>query len=365
MRRVKNGILWLCWTMGFFHLARHFAKHKLRILCYHGFANNGDCRFRPKLLMNGDAFRERLRLLAYYRFNVLSLDNALNGLRNGAPAPDSVVITFDDGHYSTFSVAAPALESHNFPATVYVSTYYVEQQIPVFNLMVEYLLWKTRRPILELRGLSWARDQRVNLLDLDERGHLAREVIESIQRCDSSEGRESACRELATLLDLNYDEIRKNRTLTLMSLDELRDVASRGMDIQLHTHRHRLPEDDEEASKQEILENRRVLGAVANAPLRHFCYPSGLWSKRHWERLAELGIESATTCEPGLNDQDTPLLALRRIVDGEDVSKIEFLSEIFGFACLLRGLRDCIRPKAIAGSRCTSCCVPPGSSSTR
>ncbi len=346
---LKEGILGLCWWLGLFHLARAFSRDKLRILCYHGFDLDGESRFRPKLFMSRDTFRERLALLARYRFPVVPLEGGVAGLREGSLPPDAVVITIDDGHYSTQSVAAPLLESHGFSATVYVTTYYAEKQTPVFNLMVEYLLWKTRRPWLELSGLTWARNQRVDLREPAERERIARDIIEYGEQCGSNERREAISCELGALLDIDYEALRRARMLSLMSLDEIRGLVSRGFDIQLHTHRHRFPESDEAVSKQEIADNRRVLETVVDTPRRHFCYPSGLWSECHRPWLAELGIESAATCMLGLNDRRTPLFALRRIVDGEDVSRIEFLAEVFGFTEILRRLRDRIRRKAVGG----------------
>jgi hypothetical protein len=47
-------------------------------------------------------------------------------------------------------------------------------------------------------------------------------------------------------------------------------------------------------------------------------------------------VESATTCEPGLNTAETPLLGLYRILDQDDLSQIEFEAELFGFSELIR-----------------------------
>jgi hypothetical protein len=103
----------------------------------------------------------------------------------------------------------------------------------------------------------------------------------------------------------------------------------------LHTHRHRFPE-EETAASREIADNRAVLEPVVGVPLRHFCYPSGIWSPRVWPTLEAAGIKSATTCDPGLNFHDTNRFGLRRILDAESVTAISLEAELSGFKYLLR-----------------------------
>src|SRR5262249_24004369 len=112
------------------------------------------------------------------------------------------------------------------------------------------------------------------------------------------------------------------------------------VDIQLHTHRHQCPLDDKVKSEQEIRENRDFLERIVSHALVHFCYPNGIYGMHQAEWLAALGLSSATTIDPGLNYADTSRFALRRIVDGEPVSDIEFEAEMTGFMELVRAVRE-------------------------
>ena len=78
------------------------------------------------------------------------------------------------------------------------------------------------------------------------------------------------------------------------------------------------------------------LEPIAGKPLTHFCYPSGDWLPAHLEVLRGCGIESATTCDPGLVYRATERLAMPRIMDTPNMSAIEFEAEMYGFADLLR-----------------------------
>ena len=123
-----------------------------------------------------------------------------------------------------------------------------------------------------------------------------------------------------------------------MSIDEIRELVTSGVDIQLHTHRHGLSQDDPKLVEKEISDNRRALASV-KAPLQHFCYPSGIYNPRQWPWLKALGIKSATTCKPGLNYSNTPRYELRRFLDSEDISEIVFEAELCGLLELLRRAR--------------------------
>lgn len=72
--------------------------------------------------VTAEAFERQLALLARFRFRVLSLDDVLDRLERGEPAPRrSAVITFDDGYAETHTLAWPLLRKFGFPATVFVT----------------------------------------------------------------------------------------------------------------------------------------------------------------------------------------------------------------------------------------------------
>jgi hypothetical protein len=122
-----------------------------------------------------------------------------------------------------------------------------------------------------------------------------------------------------------------------MSPEQIAKASVSGIDIQLHTHRHRVPA-DAELLVREIKQNRSVLEPIVGRRLRHLCYPSNVWSKSQWPALAKAGIETATTCDPGMNRKDTVPLALLRFMDGNDIPQIRFEAELSGFGDLWRGI---------------------------
>jgi peptidoglycan/xylan/chitin deacetylase (PgdA/CDA1 family) len=336
MRRfVKRIVLHAARALGLFNLAERRTAHMLRILCYHGLSMADEHEFRPMLHMRPETFRDRLATIRKRKYPVLPLTEGLARLREGTLPPCAIVLTFDDGFYDNYRHAIEPLRQEGFPATIYVTTYHVIKETPVFRLIVSYMFWKSTKGDIDLRGIPGAG---VDTLHLDGSEIVQRTVSSIIDNAEQklSEGERSRLAlELGRRLGVDYVQLAAERLFGLMTQDELRRIAAGGIDIQLHTHRHRMP-DDQAALLREIEDNRAVLRTATGAEARHFCYPSGVWSSAHWPWLREAGVESAMTCDPGLNEADTEPLGLRRFLDGESVSVIEFEAEITGFAELLR-----------------------------
>jgi peptidoglycan/xylan/chitin deacetylase (PgdA/CDA1 family) len=342
VRNLKLSVLFTCKTLGIFRIARWLTRRRLRILCYHGFAIGDQAAFRPKMFMTSEKFEKRLEWLRRCGMPVLPLHEAIEKLyANGLP--DSVVvITVDDGFHSFHRLALPCLRRSEYPATVYVTTYYVEKGNPVFRLVVQYMFWKTQRKSLALKEIPWTREESIDLTDTAESEMAMWECIEyGENRCTEVQRRE-LCEELGGLLGVPYEEIVESRSFHLMTPGEIQSLTAAGISVGLHTHRHRFPADDGESARREILENKQALCRWITDVSAHFCYPSGVWREHEWKWLDDMGIKSSTTCIAGVNSPNTPRHALRRFLDGEDVHQIEFEASLSGFFELLHAARSLI-----------------------
>jgi peptidoglycan/xylan/chitin deacetylase (PgdA/CDA1 family) len=336
MTSFADSLLYLARGLGLFALAKVLTAGRLRILCYHGAALDDEFEFQPMLFMRAATFAMRLDHLLSARYPVLSLDEALERLGERTLPRAAVVITIDDGWYGTLREMAPALAHRGLPATLYLATYYVEKQTQVFNVAAAYALWKARSGTLDLGRIDPALEGHFDLSDLKRRS-LALERLRTLaDGLDSAGGRQDLLERLYRVLGLDFERVRTQRMFTFMSPGEAATLPSQGVELQLHTHRHRFPSRDPEALADEIHANRAVLGKVAVGPFRHLCYPSGEYDRRAFPQLDALGIISATTTLPGMNDAGTPRFELRRFLDSERCSAIRFEAEVSGFLDLLR-----------------------------
>jgi len=333
--------------LGLFRLSSLAFNGRLHILCYHGFQVRDECRFRPMLFISRETFAARLNHIRSAGFVVLPLGAAIDRLKAGTLPKRAVAITIDDGFASTFSVAAPLLHEFGFPATVYVTTYYVEKGTPVFRLAMQYVFWKAGAPPLtRLAALAqskgWPKPAAAATAD-----EYMWALIEHGEALGSEPERQAMIADVATTLGIDARTITAERLVSLLSPEELRTLAAQGFDIQLHTHTHRFPRDDDARARAEIQENRSRLESLTGRQALHFCYPSGIYSTSQWPLLNALGVSSATTCLSGSNTPTTPLYELRRFLDSEDVRPIEFRAELAGineFLRMLKGRRGTAAP---------------------
>jgi peptidoglycan/xylan/chitin deacetylase (PgdA/CDA1 family) len=353
-RSAKLALWFVSRALGLFALARWLTRGRLKIVCYHGFALGDEAEFRPQLFIKPECFEKRLATIRRYGLRVLPLEDALERLYSARLPANSLVITVDDGFHSFHRIAVPRLQHYEYPATVYVTTYYVEKSSPVFRLVVQYLFWKTRKRELRLRDVPWSPDRVVDLSDPVQMPRATWDCIDyGEQRCDES-GRRRICEQLGALLELPYQQIAESRAFHLMSPDELRGLSQGGIQVELHTHRHSFPSDDEAAARGEIADNRAALRRWLPGERSHFCYPSGLWDRRQWPWLDEMEVKSSVTTLPGLNSERTPRHALRRFLDGQHVHHLEFEAALSGFSGLCRQLAAAPRSAVLALRPCAA-----------
>ena len=312
-------------------LGSPWRQRRLLILCYHGVSLGDEHLWSPGLYISPDLFRRRLDVLRSSRANVLPLGEALDSLAKGSLPPRSVAITFDDGSYDFYRQACPLLAEFGFPATVYVSTYYVDFNRPVYDTMVSYLLWKGSG-----RRLEWPEILASPcVLTPESLAETARAFrAHAAARGFSARDKDVLLAELADRLGLDYERFCERRTLCLMNPSELREVVKMGMDVQLHTHRHRSYR-KRELFMAELEENRARILAATGHRAEHFCYPSGASLPVFAEWLSACGVRSGTTTEPGLVSRATNPWFLPRLLDASTTPDEVFAAWISGVAAWL------------------------------
>lgn len=332
---LRSAALYSARFLGAFVLAQFLTRRRLRILCYHGFSIVDEHEVMPHVFMRTETFARRMEILKKRRMPVIALDEALNRLKADKIRNAETVITLDDGWASNLSIAAPVLEALHFPACIYATTEHLEAGTEVFNVVLYYMLCRTSRSTLKLEGLHPTIDGLYSLeQDLVA---LRRSIVEAVERAfPALSDRQRLLVPISAALGFDLDEILAGGRFRLMDRSEIEAMHRRGFDIELHTHTHRLPEGSFEQTQDEIVRNQRALAAILGVKKHHFCYPSGEYSPRQLEWLRQLGIMSATTCEPGFNERKADTLQLRRYLDSEAVSDISFEAEICGLRELAR-----------------------------
>jgi peptidoglycan/xylan/chitin deacetylase (PgdA/CDA1 family) len=308
----KRHLLWITKALGLTRLARRASRNQLRILCYHGIWLGDQTFAGDAMFMRAQDFAERLVQLKKWNYTFIALDDAVRFLQDDRLPQSAVVITIDDGWFGTYSNMLPALEEAEIPATIYCDTANLERHQPVPQVMATYL----RKVHCRNRCLSRQAD-----LHFSAALDFSKDFTDRLANAFA----------FANECGVDIAPYISARAFEYMSIDELKDAKKRGFDIQLHTHTHSLHDFSSECIHQEIEQNRAALVRhleLSAEHFAHFCYPSGHTSDSAMPVLRELGIKSATTLENTLCSPSSNPLLLPRLIDGSQLSLLEFEAEM-------------------------------------
>ncbi len=336
LKKLKQAALGGLKTLGVFALAQRsrWRRNRLLILGYHGISLEDEHLWDSVLFMHPDYFRSRLELLNKCGCTVLPLGEAIKRLYADDLPGNSVALTFDDGYYNFYKLAHPILKEFNFPATVYLTTFYAIYNQPVFDSACSYLLWKGQNATLDMREIT-GQDGKLDLSSDAVRKKVYECLIRfARQQKLSAEDKDALAAKLAGQLKIDYDALRAKRLFNLLNPGEVGQLAAEGIDIQMHTHRHRSPL-DRQLFAREIDDNRTSIEEMTGHSAVHFCYPSGIFDDAFIPSLEDLGVVSATTCDPGFASRNSHHLLLPRLIDTTPQSPIEFEGWLTGVAAAL------------------------------
>jgi peptidoglycan/xylan/chitin deacetylase (PgdA/CDA1 family) len=312
-------------------------RERLLILCYHWLSYRDEHQADPTYITPA-FFRRRLERLRDGGYNVLPLAEALDRVESGTLPPRSVAITFDDGTRDFAELAVPLLREFGMPATVYVTTYYCEHLIPVFDIALRYLLWKTRA---DHRVAEQVLGDGTQVPAGSDRDAIFGAIYEHARRNNhSADDKQATLRRVAELGRVDFNDFLASGMFQQMTPAQIRDLPRDRIDVQLHTHRHRTPR-SREAFLREIRDNRECLrDYLGDVRLEHFCYPSGDYWGEFIGWLREEGVTSATTCVPGFATARAARLLLPRFLDSGGISDLLFDAWTSGVAGFLPRRRE-------------------------
>lgn len=308
-------------------LRRHSAplfSHGPMILMYHhvGDAAPGD----PwRLAVSPRRFREQLSVLRRDR-TPMRLSELVRRHAAGQLPRDAVAITFDDGYTSNLQNAKPALEAMGIPATVFVTSGFVDRQDePWWDQLAALMLGPTTLPEqlnvpVDGRTLVW-REQHWS-----PRRRVA--VHRDIHRLLVWR-REPEQRRVLDLLKSQVGALPNGAAgpCRTMSTHELRELAAGdAIEIGAHTVTHpslsRLPRAPQH---DEIAACKRALEAILDRRVDGFSYPYGDYDAASMQAVSESGYRYACTSTRGfVHPRDNALKLPRLMVEdwgGEEFAR--------------------------------------------
>jgi len=99
---------------------------KIPILIYHALFHK--TVKKEKYALSGEDFERQIQYLSEEGFQSLSLDDFWKPHNHTAPDRKGVVITFDDGNLSDYSIAFPILKKYGFTATFFATVNWISTE---------------------------------------------------------------------------------------------------------------------------------------------------------------------------------------------------------------------------------------------
>jgi peptidoglycan/xylan/chitin deacetylase (PgdA/CDA1 family) len=328
--RLRVALLWGVRAIGGFAVARFLTRRAVVIVGWHGVSLEREHERFASLFITPESFRERLAFLGKH-YTVIDLDELARQHASGQFKPRQVVLTFDDGFENFHQVAVPLLREHSMPATNYIVSEYLETRAANYRMMVRDIVRLAPRRHLDVTLPGGAVvPSTADMLALESH---------ALQEFDSLGGslaaRAAYVDALGRRLAVDVPGLLAKRVWHSMTPDTVRSLAHEGFAMQLHTHSHFNVVDYAEMAGEQVRLCRVAVEQTTGRPATHFCYPSGRWTRSIWPVLEREGVRTATTTRSGPNFPSTPLLALRRLMNGEDRGQLEFEFELSNLRWLL------------------------------
>ena len=314
------------------------------ILLYHRVT---DLPTDPQMLaVTPEHFEEHISILRN-RYNVISLSDFNDALKQQKIERNTVVITFDDGYYDNHKYAKPILESHQIPATFFVATANLDTQNEFWwDDLERIILTTTHLPdTLDLninnQSHNWTTGQYAKLdnfsvLD-DGPLHPRQQIYKDLCALLRPLPHDSQRKILNQLSSWANVDTRGRDSHRAMTTEELRSLnQSKFADIGCHTHNHcELSALTAQQQNIEINTNKQQLELLLSKPINTFSYPYGSRSAYNADSVQaakDIGFDLACSNFPGIARKDANPFELPRVLV-RDLSAKAFSSNMRRWLC--------------------------------
>jgi len=246
--------------------------------------------------------------------NCISLDQVFDTIKNKRNFKDySYSITFDDGFYNNFKIAAPILKKRKLYATFYLTTSFIEKNETSWIDKIEHMIEKVKtKKIISVFNKKFKIDnnKKVKIKFLNSIRYLAKKNNTDFNKLVLNIKKQlrfnHKLNNLNNILDkkMNWNQVKK--------LNQCKYFTVGG-----HTVNHPILSflNDRESQK-EIYNSINAIKKNTKIRIKHYSYPEGLnhtFGKREIKFLRNKGIIICPSAEFGFNNKDTDLFNLKRI----------------------------------------------------
>lgn len=238
-------------------------------------------------------------------FSPLALVDALERLRTGTLPSRAVCVTFDDGYADNELYALPVLQKYGIPATVFISTGFLNGGRMWNDSIIETL----RNCPGEKLDLSELGLGCFFLESFPQRLEVVESIIQRIKHLDPGD-------RAALVTEIEARGISLPNDL-MMTDAQVQSLSRNGVSIGAHTVNHPiLASVSSEIARGEIQQSKLYLEALLQQEIELFAYPNGKpeldYAKEHRNLVEELGFKAAVSTHWGVSTNQSDWFQLPR-----------------------------------------------------
>ena len=269
----------------------------------------------PQMLcVRPNVFDEQINFLKK-NYKVISLSSIHKHLNNKIPRK-SVAITFDDGYQDNFINALPILQSHDIPATFFITSGYIGDNKEFYQEVLNRIFF------LE-KNIPKTLDIEINKtyyqyaeLDQESQRKTAYADIHKALRSEKDETRKNIIQQLIKWSKVNKTPLNDYKNLTISELQKI--AKSSLFEIGAHSVNHLILSGlDNDEQKSEIVDSKVELEKIIDKKITTFAYPYGTinsYNKQSVEILKENNFKIGCSNYQGLVYQNTSKYELPRML---------------------------------------------------
>lgn len=248
---------------GGLQIARFLARNHPRILMYHRISPDGS----PGTI-SVDQFRKQMKLIKR-SFNPISLSKLIELHEQGITPKHAVAVTFDDGYSDFADYAFPILLEEKIPATLFITTGFVNGDVWLWPDQVKYVIESTemRHPLL-IPGLK-------GLLNVHD--HPSKSWHQICDYCMTIEDHKKLelIKNIYSELKVELPDKPPSRYRPL-NWKQLKEMVDQGLDVQSHSVSHPiLTKVTVDQLDMEVALSRAHIYKNLGIDSQGFCYPNG------------------------------------------------------------------------------------------
>jgi peptidoglycan/xylan/chitin deacetylase (PgdA/CDA1 family) len=279
--------------IGLYAFIRWLTRKNPRIVMFHRFSS------QPKKNCVSSVELEKQIIYLKKRFNLLPLSQLRQCIEEGRSAPNnSIVLTIDDGYRDFYDVAYPIFKKHGVPATLYVTTGFINQELWLWPDKIAWLL-DCASSVNKTIDFGQSEYGNIKIADVDEsnRHQIWSQITSYLLAVDDKQKHEWIdyfARELGkSLPEMPPDEY------VACSWTELEEMQNNGIEVGGHTHTHpSLGQVSDEQLYCELNTCMNLLDENLGKRQRDFCFPNGQpndYNQKVKNVTKRVGFKSAVT----------------------------------------------------------------------